>query len=138
MQTEQNQKGLTMRRMMILAVVLGVVAAGCGGDAGANGGGTDTTQAGDVDNGKTLYDGSCVSCHGADATGIENLGKDLTTSELVIQSSDEELVEFIKVGRPASDPENTTGVDMPPKGGNPSLSDQDILDIVVYLRTLTR
>jgi len=50
--------------------------------------------------------------------------------------SDAELVEFIKMGRSVGDPANTTGVDMPPKGGSPSLSDQDIYDIVAYLRTL--
>lgn len=31
---------------------------------------------------------------------------------------------------------NTTGVAMPPKCGNPSLTDQDLADVVAYLRTL--
>ena len=42
----------------------------------------------------------------------------------------------IQVGRPAGDPLNDTGVDMPPRGGNPSLSDEDLAHIVAYLRTL--
>jgi disulfide bond formation protein DsbB len=60
----------------------------------------------------------------------------LVTSEFVADNSNEELVEFIKVGRDPSDPLNTTGVAMPPKGGNPSLSDQDLLDIISYMRTI--
>jgi hypothetical protein len=49
---------------------------------------------------------------------------------------DAELLEFVKTGRPVGDPLNTTGVDMPPKGGNPALSDVQILDIIAHIRTL--
>ena len=59
-----------------------------------------------------------------------------TTSDFLREKSDEEMVEFIKVGRPSGDPLNTTGVDMPPKGGNPALTDEQILDIIAYVRTL--
>ena len=50
--------------------------------------------------------------------------------------SDEQLLAFIKTGRPTSDPANTTGVDMPPKGGNPALTDAQIVDIIAFIRTL--
>ena len=33
-----------------------------------------------------------------------------------------------------SDPENTTGLVMPPSGGRPDLSDQDFLAIIAHLR----
>jgi disulfide bond formation protein DsbB len=46
------------------------------------------------------------------------------------------MIAFIEVGRPVDDPENTTGIIMPPKGGNPALSDQDMADIVAYMRTI--
>lgn len=36
--------------------------------------------------------------------------------------------------RPAADPLSITGVDTPPKGGDPSLTDQDLQNVVVYLR----
>lgn len=85
--------------------------------------------------GETLY-GSCGACHGADALGIPNLGKNLIESEFIHSLTDEELVDFIKTGRPMWDAENTTGIDMPAKGGNPALSDDDIFAIVAYLRTL--
>ena len=50
--------------------------------------------------------------------------------------SDQELLDFIKTGRPISHPDNTTGVDMPPKGGNPALTDEQLTDIIAYIRTL--
>jgi disulfide bond formation protein DsbB len=37
------------------------------------------------------------------------------------------------MGRPTSDPANTAGVDMPPSGGNPSLTAQDLADVASYL-----
>ncbi|MCS6843016.1 MAG: cytochrome c [Caldilineales bacterium] len=81
---------------------------------------------------------TCAGCHGLDGKGVPGLGKDFTASEFVKSKSDQELVEFLKVGRPASDPLNTTGVDMPPKGGNPALTDQQLLDIVAYIRSLQK
>ena len=68
----------------------------------------------------------------------EGLDKDMTTSEFIAGKSDDELVEFIKAGRAPDDPLNTTGVAMLPKGGNPSLSDEDLYDIVAYIRTLQK
>ncbi len=129
------------RKLMIVIAVLGLVVAACGGGGGA----TETTAAGgaaaaptqgDPTRGQELFASSCSSCHGADAKGIEGLGKNLVDSDFVAGLSDPDLVAFIKKGRPSSDPANTTGIDMPPKGGNPSLSDQDLFDIVAYIRTL--
>jgi disulfide bond formation protein DsbB len=91
---------------------------------------------GDSVNGQQKYTGTCVSCHGPDAKGMTGLGKDLTTSEFLKGKSNAEMVAFLQTGRPASDPLNTTGVDMPPKGGNPALADQDLADIIAYLRSL--
>lgn len=94
--------------------------------------------AGDPAKGKELFSATCASCHGPDAKGLPGLGKDMTTSEFIKSQSDAQLVEFIKKGRPASDPANTTKVDMPPKGGNPALTDAQLADIVAYIRTLNK
>ncbi|HAJ38454.1 MAG TPA: hypothetical protein DCL15_22525 [Chloroflexi bacterium] len=91
---------------------------------------------GDASNGGKIFSTACVACHGPEGKGVQGLGKDLTTSEWVAQQSDEQLVEFIKKGRDASDPLNTTGVAMPPKGGNPAMSDQEIADIVAFVRSI--
>lgn len=122
--------------LLLLTIVLLLTA--CGGDDAVEPAATQPPAGtvGDATNGGTLYQGTCIACHGADAKGLPNLGKDLTISTFVAEKSDSELVEFLKVGRPASDPANTVGVDMPPKGGNPALTDQDLADIVAYLRSI--
>jgi disulfide bond formation protein DsbB len=89
-----------------------------------------------VDAGSKSFQSTCATCHGRDANGLPKLGKSLLTNEFVASKSDEDLVAFLKTGRPAGDPLNTTGVDMPPKGGNPALSDEDLKSLVAYLRTL--
>jgi disulfide bond formation protein DsbB len=91
---------------------------------------------GDAANGKNVYGILCIACHGPTAEGVQGLGKNLVTSEFIGQQTDEQLVEFIKVGRQVGDPLNSTGIAMPPKGGNPGLSDQEIADIVAYLREI--
>jgi mono/diheme cytochrome c family protein len=91
---------------------------------------------GDPAAGKELFAGTCSACHGPEGKGIPSLGKDMTTSEFIAGKTDAELIEFIKKGRDPSDPLNTTGVAMPPKGGNPALSDQDLANIVAHIRTL--
>lgn len=141
-------------RILILILALALVACGGGETASnepasgsdtagsetageeANGGEAEVVSAGDPAAGEELYNQVCIACHGPGGEGIEGLGKPFTTSEFVHGQSDEELLAFVKQGRPISDPANTTGVDMPPKGGNPALTDEQILDIIAYIRTL--
>ncbi|MCL5999552.1 MAG: cytochrome c [Chloroflexi bacterium] len=93
---------------------------------------------GDSVNGKAKYESTCTACHGPDAKGVAGLGKDLTTSAFIKGLHDAEAILFLTKGRPSSDPLNTTKVDMPPRGGNPALKDQDLADIIAYLRTLQK
>lgn len=92
-------------------------------------------RAADAAKGKTVYDGTCTACHGPDGKGVEGLGKPLVGSAMM-GLKDEDLVAFIVKGRPPTDTANTTGIDMPPRGGNPALTDQDLADVVAYMRTL--
>lgn len=129
------------RRLLIVVAVLAMMAAACGGDddTSTDDGGSDTTTesaTGDAAEGLVLYDGTCKTCHGEAGAGVDGLGKPIPGSAFVIETSDDDLVAFIKVGRSTSDPANTTGVDMPPKGGNPSLSEAELYHIVAYLRTI--
>lgn len=78
----------------------------------------------------------CAACHGPDGRGVPNLGKDLVASKFIAGLSDEEMMNFIKTGRPIWDALNTTGIDMPPKGGNPAMTDADISAIIAYVRGL--
>ena len=131
-----------MRKWTIVLAVMALALAACSGGDGSSdgeGNGSDSTAAqsgGDVAHGTDLYTQSCAACHGPDGVGIEGLGRALANSEFVSGKSDADLVAFIASGRPEDDPDNTTGVAMPPKGGNPSLTNADLLDIVAYLRTL--
>ncbi|MFO0833869.1 MAG: c-type cytochrome [Phycisphaerales bacterium] len=96
----------------------------------------DPDEAKFIASGQKLFANSCVSCHGKDAHGMPGLGKDLVKSEFLAKLSDDDALAFVKKGRSTSDPLNTTKVDMPPKGGNPALSDDDILDIISFVRFL--
>jgi hypothetical protein len=52
-----------------------------------------------------------------------------------VERDDEELLAFVQVGRMPFDPLNTTGIQMPPRGGNPLLKKEDLQDIIAYVRT---
>lgn len=86
--------------------------------------------------GRDLYLTTCTACHGPLGEAMPNLGKDIGHSGFVAEQSDSQLLMFLKLGRNTWDTENTTGVAMPPKGGNPMLNDDDLRDIVQYLRYL--
>ncbi len=114
------------------ALLIFVLLAACGGSPDP----VASASFGDATAGKAKFESTCIACHGVDAKGMPNLGKDLTTSEFVKTAADPDLLAFIMQGRPPFDPANTTGVDMPPKGGNPALTEDDLKNIVAYLRTL--
>ena len=116
------------------ALALGLAA--CSGGASSAPTAAPAGSPGDAAKGQTLFVGTCSACHGPDATGVVGLGKDLTTSVFVADLTDTELLQFVQTGRPASDPANTVGVDMPPRGGNPALTDADITDIIALLRSI--
>ena len=126
--------------LLILMIFLALFLVACGGgDSGAAEEPAEEVASipeGDAAAGDGKFQATCSACHGPDAKGLPNLGKDMTTSEFIKGSSDAELLAFIKVGRSVSDPANTTNVDMPPKGGNPALSDEDLADIIAFMRTL--
>lgn len=92
--------------------------------------------AGDAAKGKELFATTCAACHGPAGEGVQGLGKDMTSSEFIASLSDAELLDFIKKGRDPSDPLNTTGVLMPPKGGNPAITDAQLIDIIAYIRSI--
>ena len=130
---------MTMQRVLILVAVLALALAACGGAEGGDDSGPTTTvvvQDGRVVEGATVYKSACRACHGPNLEGINGLGKPLAPSEFVVVNTEEQLAAFIKIGRPRSDPANTQGVDMPPNGGNPSFTAQDLRDVAAYIKSL--
>jgi disulfide bond formation protein DsbB len=122
---------IRMKQLMTILFLIAVLSA-CGDNSQAASSGAQ----GEAANGQELFVRYCSACHGPAGAGIEGLGKPLNTSEFVDGLSDEELVAFIKAGRPADDPLNTSGVAMPPKGGNPALTDAQLVVIVDYIRSI--
>jgi len=124
-----NKKLLSIIAITILAAM---ILAACGGSAEPTYAPEDVTQGGE------FFASTCSACHGPDAKGLPNLGKDLTTSEYVAENDDDTLLTLLKEGRPSGHELNTTGVDMPPKGGNPSLTDEDLVKIVAFMRSINQ
>ncbi len=102
-----------------------------GGEAGD----PDVVATGDADTGRIHWMATCRSCHGLAGEGIPGQGKDIRGSDFFETNTDNQLIAFIKIGRMPFDPLNITGIQMPPKGGNPLLNDDDLRDIVAYMRT---
>jgi len=80
--------------------------------------------------GYEVYTNNCTVCHGEDGEGLMPGVPDLNISRDWFSQTDEKLIEKIKRGTQQSD----ILIAMPPKGGNPNLTDDDILDVIVYMR----
>ncbi len=91
---------------------------------------------GDVAGGMALFRGAaiCAACHGQNAEGQPGLGKNLPESPFVKGLDDAALIAFLKKGRAADDPANTTKIAMPPV--SPTLTDAQLQSIVDYIRSL--
>lgn len=134
-QNTTRRRGMTrLTPALLFAAVMALVALGCGSDS------VDVTTtaiaSGPTAHGQQLAGESCSACHGQNYEGVKNLGPALTDSGFIRDHTDNELIDFIKEGRTKNDPDNETGIAMPPYGGNPRLTDDDLADIVLFLRTL--
>ncbi|MHB2016086.1 MAG: c-type cytochrome [Candidatus Xenobia bacterium] len=84
-----------------------------------------------------LFAQNCSGCHGPHGEGAP-AGKALVDNPFVENASDDALLAFIKQGRKVNDPMNTTHMQMPPKGGNPGLTDIQIREIISHIRELQK
>ncbi|MFV1969810.1 MAG: c-type cytochrome [Acidimicrobiia bacterium] len=127
---------MNVKKLIVLVATLALVLAACGGGDGGDGGtaAPPAPGAGDPAAGVDVYKATCSACHGGDLAGVDGLGKPLAPSDFVASQSESDLAAFVTTGRSVDDPANTTGVAMPPRGGNPALSDQDLLNVAAYLK----
>ena len=79
--------------------------------------------------GKSTYDSICVACHGSGLPGIPQLGDGAAWAPRIEQGNDTLYKNAI------SGFTGSSGVPMPAKGGNPSLSDNDVKAAVDYMVT---
>ena len=84
--------------------------------------------------GNFQYEQYCIACHGADARGVDGLGVDLVTSPFVAGISAKDLVEFLKTGRTAEDPQSQTNSPMP---GFDWVSESDLQAVAAWLKGKT-
>lgn len=84
----------------------------------------------DVIRGKAVYEGSCIACHGADGTGSLPGVPDLTAPGGALAKSDAVLMDHVIDGFQGPG----TPMAMPPKGGDPALTEQDVRDVLAYMR----
>ncbi len=83
-----------------------------------------------ADPGETVYQGTCIACHGARGTGTLPGVPDLTDPQGVLKKSDAELMKNIINGlRSPGSP-----LAMPPKGGDSTLDRDDIAAVIRYMR----
>jgi cytochrome c5 len=81
--------------------------------------------------GEKVYAQTCIACHGANGKGSIPGVSDFTKADGPLAKSDDTLFASIRdglvtPGKPLS---------MPPKGGNPSLTDDEIQAVLDYLRS---
>ena len=80
--------------------------------------------------GAAVYLRTCVACHGADGEGVLPSVADLTDSAGVLSKTDQELAESIWNGYQSS----RSTLAMPAKGGDLSLTPQDMMNVLAYMR----
>lgn len=86
--------------------------------------------------GRDLFLRVCASCHGNRGEGIPGSGLALRTSTFVKELDDAKLYDFLKVGRQSWDAASKTKVQMPARGGDPRVNDDDLRDVVAYVREM--
>jgi len=80
---------------------------------------------------QNLYAQNCMVCHGDDGSGAMPGVSDLTENLDWSRMNELKLVKRLKQG--IQSPGAT--VSMPPKGGNPDLSNDDLKALIHYMRT---
>jgi disulfide bond formation protein DsbB/mono/diheme cytochrome c family protein len=93
----------------------------------ARGGLGGASSIANVTDGAQLYSYACASCHSVNAKLIR---------KEFLANGDLDLISFIAKGRAAGDADNLSGLPMPPNGGRPELTPQQIAAILKYMREI--
>ncbi len=87
--------------------------------------------AGNLGRGAAVFNGTCIACHGSDGSGNLPGVPDLTGRTGLLSQSDAVLLKRMSEGfqTPGSP------MAMPPRGGDPALTDADLTSVLKYMRT---
>ena len=78
-----------------------------------------------ISSGKAIFQKNCIACHGVDGKGTSSAFPDFTKKGGVLSQSSSVLLQNIIHGIGA----------MPPRGGNPALSDDDLKAALDYIKS---
>lgn len=82
------------------------------------------------DSGEAVYKKTCTTCHGANGKGMLPGVPDLTNKAGVLSQPDDLLVKRITTGYQSPG----SPMAMPPKGGNPQLTEAQLREALRYIR----
>jgi mono/diheme cytochrome c family protein len=91
-----------------------------------------------IEEGEGIYNGAgiCMSCHGADGSGIPNLGTDLTDEEWLHSDGTYTGIEE-SIAKGVTAQESSSGVPMPAKGGT-AITDDQVAAVSAYVWSLSQ
>lgn len=90
------------------------------------------THAG-TDSAENLYMKTCLVCHGVDGSGVMPGVPDLQDNKRLFVDSEKDIVARLKTGM-----QSEGNINMPPYGGNPELSDKQLLLLLRHVKTLIK
>ena len=108
---------MLMTRLITLAVIYG-------------GSASLSAAADDAGRGEGVYNGTCVACHGGDGSGSLPGVPDLAGKTGPLSQDDAVVLKRMAEGFPSSG----SSMAMPPRGGDPALTDADLKAVLKYMR----
>ncbi|MBK8027986.1 MAG: cytochrome c [Chloroflexi bacterium] len=98
---------------------------------------TAVARQGDVERGQQYFlPRTCGDCHGFNGErAAPRSAADYVAAGLTC-ASDVDLLAFIREGARPDHTDNVTGIAMPPSGGQPAWTDEQMLDLIAYIRWL--
>lgn len=81
-----------------------------------------------------IYMQNCMVCHASDGSGAMPGVSDMTENKRLFSESEEVLVDRMKQGIQVKG----APLSMPPKGGNPNLTDSELLKALKHLKKIVK